>query len=122
MRIAIPVEDTNISGKVCPSFGRAPYFMVYDTNGEQTEFIENTAAKSPGGAGVKAAQIVVDQNVDALLTPRCGQNSADVMKTAGIEFFQTTGDSIPNNIEAYKNNTLLELKEIHEGFHNHGGK
>jgi predicted Fe-Mo cluster-binding NifX family protein len=122
MRIAIPVEDTNISGKVCPSFGRAPYFMVYDTNGEQAEFIENTAANSPGGAGVKAAQIVVDQNIDALLTPRCGQNSADVMKTAGIEFFQTVGDSISNNIEAYKNNTLLELKEIHEGFHNHVGK
>ncbi len=70
MKIAMPVEDTNISGKVCPSFGRAPYFMVYDTDGDQVAFIENTAADSPGGAGVKAAQIVFDQHVDALRTPR----------------------------------------------------
>lgn len=122
MKIAMPVEDTNIDGKVCPSFGRAPYFMVYDTDGDQVAFIENTAADSPGGAGVKAAQIVVDQHVDVLLTPRCGQNSADVMKSAGIDFFQTEGDSISKNIDAYKNNTLQTLKEIHEGFHNHGGK
>lgn len=121
MKIAMPVEETNISGKVCSSFGRAPYFMVYDTEGDHTEFIENTAASSPGGAGVKAAQIVVDQNIRVLLTPRCGQNSADVMAAAGIEFYQTDGDSIARNIEAYKNSTLQVLNEIHEGFHNHGG-
>ena len=31
MRIAIPVDEKNIDSEVCISFGRTPYFLIYDT-------------------------------------------------------------------------------------------
>ena len=47
-----------------------PYFYIYDTTTNSGDFIINEAATSSGGAGVKAAQIIVDHCVDRLITPR----------------------------------------------------
>ncbi|MBM7562120.1 NifB/NifX family molybdenum-iron cluster-binding protein [Fusibacter tunisiensis] len=121
MKIAIPVEDKHYEGNVCPSFARAPFFMVYDTETKEAEFHENSASTSPGGAGVKAAQIVIDYKVTTVLTPRMGKNSADVLVPAGIQLFKTEGTGIKNNIEAFEAGKLKTLGEIHEGFHHHGG-
>lgn len=122
MKIAIPVNDKNMETTVCISFGRTPYFLVYDTETKVGEFIVNTAANSQGGAGIKAAQMVVDSNADALLTPRCGENAADVLKAADIKIYKTIGDSIKDNIKVFEAGKLSELTEIHSGFHGNGGQ
>ncbi|WP_417203608.1 NifB/NifX family molybdenum-iron cluster-binding protein [Acetoanaerobium sticklandii] len=120
MKIAIPVDEKNIESKVCISFGRTPYYMIYDTDSKEAEFFDNEAASSPGGAGIKAAQSLVDRKIDVLLTPRCGGNAADVINGANIKMCKTQGDSIKVNLEAYEAGKLNELTEIHEGMHNHG--
>ncbi|NLK36240.1 MAG: dinitrogenase iron-molybdenum cofactor biosynthesis protein, partial [Gracilibacteraceae bacterium] len=56
MKIAIPMDDKNMEASVCISFGRAPYFLIYDTESNESLFLENSAAASQGGAGIKAAQ------------------------------------------------------------------
>ena len=122
MKIAIPVNDQSITSGVCQSFGRAPYFMMYDTESKKQEFLENAAAASRGGAGIKAAQFIVDQKADAVLTPRCGQNAADVLEQADIKLYQTKGESIQENIDAFVGDKLEILGETHPGFHNIGGK
>lgn len=122
MKIAIPVDDKFMETKVCVSFGRAPYFLFYDTESKDSVFVENSAATSQGGAGIKAAQNVVDNNVSALLTPRCGENAAQVIKAAHINIYKTINDSIKDNIEAFNEDKLTLLEDIHAGFHGHGGK
>ncbi len=121
MKIALPVDDKSMESKVCVSFGRAPYFLIYDTETKASTFINNTAASSQGGAGIKAAQHVVDSHAKALLTPRCGQNAADVINAAGITIYKTTDDSIKDNLTALAEGKLNVLNEIHSGFHGHGG-
>ena len=71
MKIAIPVDEKSMGTNVCVSFGRTPYFLIYDTESKESSFINNSAASSSGGAGIKAAQTVVDSKADVLLTPRC---------------------------------------------------
>ncbi len=122
MKIAIPVENKSMETTVCQSFGRTPYFLIYNTELKDGLFIENDAANSQGGAGVKAAQIVVDSDVNALLTPRCGENAAEVIMAAGIKIYKTVNDSIMDNIDAFDKGNLSVLADIHDGFHNHGGK
>ena len=122
MKIAIPVNEEVMETDICQSFGRAPYYLIFDTDTKVGEFIENTAANSQGGAGIKAAQIIVDSNVDALLTPRCGENAAQVIKAANIKMYKTESDSVESNINALINNDLSLLDNIHEGFHNRGGR
>jgi predicted Fe-Mo cluster-binding NifX family protein len=107
---------------VSMSFGRAPYFLIYDTESRENIFVSNSAATSQGGAGIKAAQNIVDNKVSALLTPRCGENAAEVIKAAEIKIYKTINDSIRDNIEAFDEGKLPLLEEIHAGFHGHGGK
>jgi predicted Fe-Mo cluster-binding NifX family protein len=121
MKIAIPVEDKSIQSKVCISFGRTPYFLIYDTDTKNSMFLDNSAAASQGGAGIKAAQAITDEGVTALITPRCGENAAAVLTPANITIYKTKNDSIKDNIEAFNNGELNLLSEIHAGFHNHGG-
>ena len=121
MKIAIPVEEKTLESSICASFGRTPYFLIYDTETKESTFIDNGAAASTGGAGIKAAQTVVDQKANILLTPRCGENAADVIKSADIKIFKTTSASVKDNIAAFVDGKLPLLDEIHAGFHGHGG-
>ena len=121
MKIAIPVDEKDMGTNVCVSFGRTPYFLIYDTESKESAFIDNSAAASSGGAGIKAAQIIVDNKANVLLTPRCGQNAADVIKSADIEIYKTTSASVKENITSFVDGKLPLLAEIHAGFHGHGG-
>lgn len=121
MKIAILVDEKTLESNVCASFGRTPFFLIYDTETKESVFIDNSAAASTGGAGIKAAQAIVDNKANALLTSRCGQNAADVIKSADIKIFKTTFASVKDNIAAYIGGKLPLLDEIHAGFHGHGG-
>lgn len=120
MKLALPVENKTIEGDICISFGRTPYFLIYDTETKNSIFLDNTAANSQGGAGIKAAQTLVDSKVEALVTPRCGENAAQVLQAADIKIFKSIYKSIKENIDAFIEEKLPLLNEIHAGFH--GGK
>jgi len=120
MKIALPVNGNSLETNLCISFGRTPYFLIYDIDTEEAIFIENTAASSQGGAGIKAAQIVADSGAKALLTPRCGENAAEVINSAEIKIYKICNESIQDNINAFKEGKLDLLDEIHAGFHGHG--
>lgn len=119
--ISIPVDEKSLETNVCVSFGRAPYFLFYNLDTKEALFVDNSAANSPGGAGIKAAQIIADNKADVLLTPRCGQNAADVLKAADIKIYKSLSASAQDNIDAFIEGKLSLLDEIHPGFHGHGG-
>lgn len=117
MRIAIPVDSNQEETTICVSFGRAPFYAIYETDTGAYAFVENTAAHSPGGAGVKAAQLLVDQKSDILITPRCGENAVEVIHGAGIQIYQTKSNHLKDNVKAYVNGELNALDHFHKGLH-----
>ena len=122
MKLVIPVDEKNIDSVVCISFGRTPYFLVYNTETKEISFLDNSAIASSGGAGIKAAQSIVDIEGDILITPRCGENAADVLEAADIKIYKSKEKNAKGNIEDFINGVLLELTDIHEGFHGQGAK
>ncbi|MDI9472740.1 MAG: dinitrogenase iron-molybdenum cofactor biosynthesis protein [Tissierellia bacterium] len=120
MKIVIPTEIKTLDANVCPSFGRAPYFLIYDTQTKESVYLDNTAAASAGGAGIKAAQIVLDSKAEVLLAPRLGENAAQVLIEAEIKILKTKDGTIKENIDAFLSDELAPLQEIHAGFHRHG--
>ena len=117
MKIAIPVDKESKDTDVCTSFGRALFFLIYDCESEEGQFLLNDAAKMTGGAGIKAAQIVVDSGAKVLLTPRCGKNAADVISAADISIHKTIHITALENITDFLADELDTLDEIHAGFH-----
>ena len=121
MKVALPVENKSLEMPVCPSFGRAPLYVLIDTDSGTYEFLDNAAAASQGGAGIKAAQALADSGVKALITCRCGENAAQVLNAAGVKMYKAQDGSVKDNIAAFRGGKLSLLAEIHPGFHNHGG-
>ncbi len=121
MKLAAPVESKSLDAPICPSFGRTPYYALYDTETGNHEFLDNSAAASQGGAGIKAAQMLVDYGTEAIISYRCGDNAAQVLNAAKVALYKAQDGTVTDNIEKFKNGGLSPLSEIHPGFHNHGG-
>lgn len=122
MKIAIPADEKDIRSEVCISFGRTPYFALYDTDTTQYAYLDNSAAASSGGAGIKAAQSLADSGAQVVVTPRCGENAAEVLSEAEIKIYKSVLGTIEENVKAFLEGKLSELSEIHPGLHNHGIK
>ena len=120
MKIAIPVDEQNIKTTVCMSYGRTPFFMLYDTDTEKAEYLDNGAISAMGGAGIKASQSIVDAGADVVLTQRCGENAAEVLNAAGIPMYKATQKTAMENIKAYQDGKLLPLTKTHPGFQHQG--
>ena len=121
MKIAIPTDENQLNTQVCPSLARAPYFLIQNTQTNELSFVANTAADSQSGAGIKAAQLLVDLKVDVVLAPRCGQNAAEVFQAAKIEIYKIKHPAAQENLEAYHRSELMPMEEFHGGFHGHRG-
>lgn len=117
MIIALPVNEKNLNEDICVSFARAPYFAFYDSDTKKTKFIVNEAADAPGGAGIKAAQTLLDNNIDVLLTIRLGENSAEILVASKLILKKANNASAEENIIAYSKNLLPALTKFHAGFH-----
>ena len=113
MKIAIPLDENKQD--VCIVLARAPYFLLRE-DGKDT-IIENPAAQAQGGAGIQAAQFLVDQGVNVLVTVRCGQNAADVFKAAGMKIYKSVNKAAADDLTALEEGRLSELTEFHGGFH-----
>ena len=119
MRLAIPVDEQSMESSVCPSFGRTPYFLFYNTVTKESYFLDNSAVASQGGAGIRAAQVVADNGVNALLTPRCGENAEEVLRKSEVFIYKTIAGTAQQNIDAFIAEQLVLLDIFHAGFHGH---
>lgn len=119
MKIAIPVDEKSMESGVCPSFGRATYFLFYNTETKEGSFLDNSAATSQGGAGIKAAQMITDHEINALITPRCGENAEEVLRKAEVLIYKSISGTAQENIDAFSTDRLALLNDFHPGFHGH---
>ncbi|MDI9502650.1 MAG: NifB/NifX family molybdenum-iron cluster-binding protein [Bacillota bacterium] len=118
----MPLDGNTLDANISTSFGRAAYFLIFDTASEEARYIDNPAMNATGGAGILAAQTVVDAGADTLLAPRLGQNAADVLQDADIRVLHSKEGTAKENIAACQAEELAVLEEIREGFHGHGNE
>ncbi len=87
MRIVVSTVSGGLDDRVNPAFGRTPTFTVVDVeNGEivNVQVVPNPGYSQPRGAGVTAAQFVIDQGADVVISGQFGPNSSQVLQAAGI--------------------------------------
>ena len=68
MIIIITSQSKDLESQPNPQFGRTPYFIKYNLESDEWEALENPAQKEPGGAGIAAAQFVIDNNAKAVVS------------------------------------------------------
>lgn len=113
LKIAIPLDENKQD--VCMVLARAPLFLFRE-NGEDI-IVENPAAQANSAAGVQAAQFLVDSKIGVLITPRCGQNAAEVFNAADIKIYKSANKAAADDLKAWEQGTLEELTHFHGGYH-----
>ncbi len=115
MIIAAPATESKT--EVDDFFGRAPYLAVRNTETGETDFIDNPAVSAESGAGVKAAQVMIDNHVEAVCMPQCGKNAQDALLAAGIKILRNVESDLEASFAAMAAGQLEELADAHGGFH-----
>ena len=117
MRIAITSNGQDLNASFSPVFGRAPYFIIVDTeNMNNIRAIVNDAMNVARGAGFRAAQNVIDQNVEAVLTGNIGPNSFDILQRAGIKIYSVNASTVKDAIDMFLNGNYVEITAPTRGF------
>jgi predicted Fe-Mo cluster-binding NifX family protein len=87
MKVAISSKGTDLDAQVDQRFGRSQYFIIIDPASEEFEVLDNKAAALSGGAGIQAAQMVVNTGVEAVLTGSLGPNATNALAAAGVKVY-----------------------------------
>lgn len=112
MRIVVSAFDgKGIDAQFSPIFGRCQAFVFVDTETMACETVPNRAVDQPGGAGIQAAQDVVNRGAQAVITGSVGPNAHRVLTSAGVQVFIFTGATVRQAIEAYKNGLLQPVAQ-----------
>ena len=118
MQIAISIKDNNgLDSTVSAIFGRCPSFMFVDPETETFTIFENQAKSASGGAGIQAAQMVVDQGAESIISGNIGPKAMAVIQAAGITVYQCGEGSVREALKAYAASTLPNLSSPSTGAH-----
>jgi len=88
MKLCITAAGNDLSSATDSAFGRAPWFVIVDTDSGVFEAVENTSVNASQGAGIAAAQAMADKNVQAILTGRLGPKAQTALSAAGITMYE----------------------------------
>ncbi|HSL88413.1 MAG TPA: NifB/NifX family molybdenum-iron cluster-binding protein [Ignavibacteriaceae bacterium] len=85
MIIAITSTGNTLNSKVSEKFGRCSYFIIIDPDTMKFEAVLNPAEKAQGGAGPKAAEVIINKGVNVLLTGHVGDKAEEALKRGNIK-------------------------------------
>jgi predicted Fe-Mo cluster-binding NifX family protein len=106
MKIAVTANGVDLDAPISSIFGRCPTYILVDTETMQFEVLDNPALSAPGGAGVQAAQFVIEHGAQAVLTGNVGPNAFGVFQAAHVPVFLLGNGTVRNALEAYKKGLL----------------
>ena len=112
MKICLPSTGPSLNSFLDFHFGRAEFFLIVDEKGNLIKAIKNPGVQALRGAGTTAAQIVIEEKVDTLITGNIGPNAYMVFRNVGIKVFLGKGGmKIEEVLRDYQEGKLSELTE-----------
>lgn len=109
MKIVFAVENNaGIESKLDSRFGRAAYFLVYDTDKKEVVSVVENKYKNEGhGVGIKAATLIVESGCNAAIGAQPGPKAAAVLQQAKIKTIADDQGTVKEALEKYKEELAL---------------
>ncbi|HHP7234021.1 MAG TPA: NifB/NifX family molybdenum-iron cluster-binding protein [Desulfobacterales bacterium] len=103
-KIAVSCEEPTLDSAVDPRFGRAAGFLIVDPETLNFEYVENGAAQAMAqGAGIAAAETVVQAGAAVVLTGFVGPKAFIALSAAGVRVGQNLENlTVREAVERYK--------------------
>jgi predicted Fe-Mo cluster-binding NifX family protein len=118
VKLAITSAGPDLASPIDPRFGRARYLLVVETGEGTVLAIDNQAGMSAAqGAGIQAAQSVIDHGATALITGHCGPKAFRALAAAGIDVYLAGGGTAAEAVDRYKAGELALAPAADVGGH-----
>lgn len=112
MKIAVTSSGDSLDSPLDPRFGRAAKFIIYDLDAEAFEVVDNAQnLNAPQGAGIQAAQHVVNAGVGGLVTGHTGPKAFKVLSAASVPVFLAPQGTVKDAIAAWRRGDLSPISE-----------
>ena len=99
MKIAISSAGKKLSDDVAELFGRCPYFIiavVKDGKIAKMEVLKNENEDQASGAGMSAAKLLAENDINFVIAKTVGPRAMDVLKQFNIEVY--SGEGVINDV------------------------
>jgi len=119
MKIAVSASGDNLDSNVDQRFGRCPYFIILETEGNEIKshkVINNQATEAMRGAGIQAAQTVANKGAEVVITGNIGPNAFNVLSQTGIKVVTGVSGKVGEVVKKYLNGELKETTQPTVGF------
>ena len=120
MKIIITASSDNIEEPFNPRFGRADYFMLYDSESQEWSAFQNPGADASGGAGPQAVQFIAGKNPEAVISGRYGPSAFTALEAAGIKAYIANTGTVSEVLGQFLDGQLTQVAAA-TGPSMHGG-
>ena len=120
MKLIITANGDKLEHPFNPRFGRADYFILIDTETQESQALANPAADARGGAGPQAVQFIANQGAEAVISGRYGPNAFSALEAAGIQAYVANDGSVQDVLKQFLAGELEQVgaatgPELHGG-------
>ena len=103
MQIAVSASGKGLEAEVDPRFGRAKWFLFYDTDPGDSRVVDNEQNQQLAqGAGIQAAQHVSNTGARVVLTGHCGPKAFQTLSAAGVQVVTGVEGTVGQAIEKFQ--------------------
>lgn len=85
MKTVITSKENHIDSEIDLRFGRGSYFCLYDSDNKQLSFLKNEFTSLPGGAGTKAAEKILELQVQKVISGDFGVKAKKILSENQIQ-------------------------------------
>jgi len=111
MKIALSISGQTLQSPLDINFGRAKSFMLYDTDSKTFDIVlNNQNLNSVHGAGIHAAQNIVELGTECLITAHCGSKAIKVLNESNVKVFHGIPGTSKENIDSFLAGNLIQTK------------
>jgi predicted Fe-Mo cluster-binding NifX family protein len=118
MKVIVTSQGTELSSQVDARFGRAKYFLLYDTEDKSVLVINNEQNMNTAqGAGTQAAQTVAASGAAVLITGNIGPKAMQALQLADIETYLFNDGTVENAIKKFQDGQLSKTDKANVESH-----
>lgn len=104
MKVLIAVENNaGLDSVLDKRFGRAGYFLVYDTDEQKVVTTQENLFRNDGhGVGIKTATFVIENGCQAIIGAQPGPKAASILVQANVKMIVEDNGTVKEALERHK--------------------
>ncbi len=90
-KIAVAAVGESINSEISMNAGRAPYYLIFDENGDFRKAIKNPAQSSRGGASTVVIDLLLQESCKTVIAGNFGEKMQIQLKANEIKYYEREG-------------------------------